>query len=263
MALLNDRLALRHARVARGESVAPPAINLATALSVVQVIELFCEIVAQQTRGARGKWRMVTLIEALKALLRLAMLARGRGRMLAQQRVPPRTTFALDTTRVQARLAALAVALGDPAPPVAETAPRPTLSAALAARHPPSRPAPLPPRRLVAELLWIAHPLLGLAALRRWGVRSWLAWALPLLVDAASRVLHESDALPPVEAAELRRRTLLMALALMRHPMYEHTARFVSQLPVGPLRRIGFLRSIAGALGDYFATYPDRYFYTH
>lgn len=238
-------------------------------------------MLAEQAKGTRGKWTLIAAIESFKTLVRLFMLYATRGRMLTAQSVPSRGTFDVDTAVVAKRVAELS---GKPLAPTAggpASAPRsganarPTLVSAVrdrlkaaAATADASSSAGLSSSatlHLVAELIWILRPLLSLLAMRRFGVRSWRAWSVAVVLDVVSRVLHESDSSRPLtanERQEQRRRTLLMVLYLFRHPMFEHVRTAAQYLPLGWTERIGLLHTIVQALGAYISTYPNRYFYT-
>jgi len=85
------------------------------------------------------------------------------------------------------------------------------------------------------------------------------------VLDTASRLLHESRAARPLtaaEAAEQRRRTLLMVLYLFRHPVFAYVEMAAKMVPLGWLDRVTWLRAVVHALAAYVKTYPDRYFYT-
>ncbi|KAL6060493.1 hypothetical protein QOT17_013521 [Balamuthia mandrillaris] len=65
--------------------------RLTVLMSVFQNIELFVEIAARKTWGERGRWRAAALVECLKVVVRLLLLARHRGRVMVHQRVRDRT----------------------------------------------------------------------------------------------------------------------------------------------------------------------------
>jgi peroxin-16 len=292
VALLNDRVLFKYARrsksnatnvVSRHEQAesSPLVLALATVLSVTQVVELLCELLAEQNNGVRGKWTAITVVESFKTLVRLVMLGATRGNMLTAQAVPSRGSYDLDTAAMEKRIAQIA---GTPSSPAAATSgassshARPTLASAVHDRLQASQAkntdaaafgrgalSSSAALHLIAELIWIFRPLLSLLAMRRFGVRSWRAWSVAVVLDILSRVLHESDSSRPLSANERQeqsRRSMLMVLYLFRHPMFEHVRNAAQYLPLGWTERIGFLHTIVHALGSYLATYPNRYFYT-
>jgi peroxin-16 len=286
VALLNDRVLFRYSR--RSSSVesrheqaesSPAVLSLATVLSVTQVVELLCELLAEQSNGVRGKWTAITVVESFKTLVRLVMLCATRGSMLTAQSVPSRGSYDLDTAAMEKRVAQIT---GAPPPTTASAAApaashaRPTLASVVRDRLQASQATNASNNssnsltmsssaalHLFAELIWIFRPLLSLLAMRRFGVRSWRAWSVAVVLDIVSRVLHESDSTRPLtanERQEQRRRTLLMVLYLFRHPMFEHVRTAAQYLPLGWTERIGFLHTIVHALGSYLATYPESVF---
>ncbi|KAG2326290.1 hypothetical protein Bca4012_035242 [Brassica carinata] len=107
---------------------------------------------------------------------------------------------------------------------------------------------------VMGEVLFITRPLIYVLFIRRYGIRSWIPWALSLSVDALgmgilsnlrlwgeqSKQMHFSQP----ERDELRRRKLLWALYLMRDPFFTKYTRQKlesSQKRVEPVPLIGFL----------------------
>jgi peroxin-16 len=66
------------------------------ALTSLQHLELFAEVAAQHRLGSTGKWFTVALVEFLKALVRLGLLATHGGRMIKNQKVPERAEVICD-----------------------------------------------------------------------------------------------------------------------------------------------------------------------
>jgi peroxin-16 len=293
VALINDRMMFRYAKTSTSSSTStassggvhketlpstPFQLNAATLMSVAHAVELLCELLSEKARGKRGKWTAIAVVESFKTLLRLVMLAANRGRMLTAQTVPSRANFSVDLAAVKARLseldgkraaqpgaaAAAAVGAAEHESPRA----RATLVSAVRQRLQAGGAAEslvADGIHTVAELLWILKPLLSLLALRRFGLKSWRAWSVAVVLDVASRLLHESSVsrkLTPAEQSEQRRRTFLMVLYLFRHPVYSHVEAAAKLVPIGWLERVSFLRAIVHALAHYIATFPDRYYYT-
>jgi len=85
------------------------------------------------------------------------------------------------------------------------------------------RPTEVTLRSALGEVLWTLRPLLYLAALYRYGTRSWTPWLLSLATDALSRrlTLPSRGRLTKSEEAETSRRLLLWAFYLLRSPFFE------------------------------------------
>jgi peroxin-16 len=266
VALINDRMMCRYAKTST-----PFQLNMATLMSVAHAVELLCELLSEKARGKRGKWTAIAVVESFKTLLRLVMLAANRGRMLTAQTVPSRANFSVDLAAVKARLSELdGKRAAQPAAAAEHESPRAraTLASAVRQRLQAGGGAEslvADGIHTVAELLWILKPLLSLLALRRFGLKSWRAWSVAVVLDVASRLLHESSVsrkLTPAEQSEQRRRTFLMVLYLFRHPVYSHVEAAAKLVPIGWLERVSFLRAIVHALASYIATFPDRFYYT-
>ncbi|KFK37358.1 hypothetical protein AALP_AA4G246300 [Arabis alpina] len=107
---------------------------------------------------------------------------------------------------------------------------------------------------VIGEVLFITRPLIYVLFIRRYGIRSWIPWAISLSVDTLgmgilanlklcgekTKQIHYSQS----EKDELRRRKLLWALYLMRDPFFTKYTRQKlesAQKTVEPLPLIGFL----------------------
>lgn len=93
LGMYHDVVVLRHFRRATGSGEArlSKADWLRVGLTALQHTELFAEVAAQHRLGSRGKWTTVAVVELLKALVRLGLLAVQGGRMIVHQKVPERT----------------------------------------------------------------------------------------------------------------------------------------------------------------------------
>ncbi|XP_010518211.1 PREDICTED: peroxisome biogenesis protein 16-like [Camelina sativa] len=106
----------------------------------------------------------------------------------------------------------------------------------------------------MGEVLFITRPLIYVLFIRKYGIRSWIPWAISLSVDTLgmgilanskwwgekSKQIHFSGP----EKDELRRRKLLWALYLMRDPFFTKYTRQKlesSQKTLEPIPLIGFL----------------------
>ncbi|CAN8286254.1 unnamed protein product [Cochlearia groenlandica] len=106
----------------------------------------------------------------------------------------------------------------------------------------------------MGEVLYITRPLIYVIFIRRYGIRSWIPWAISLTVDTLGmgilsnlKLFGEKSKqinLSQVEKDELRRRKLLWALYLMRDPFFTKYTRQKlesSQKTLEPVPLIGFL----------------------
>ncbi|KAJ0239896.1 Peroxisome biogenesis protein 16 [Hirschfeldia incana] len=106
---------------------------------------------------------------------------------------------------------------------------------------------------VMGEVLFITRPLIYVLFIRRYGIRSWIPWAISLSVDALGmgilsnlKLLGEKSKqinFSQTEKDELRRRKLLWALYLMRDPFFTKYTRQKlesSQKKVEPVPLIGF-----------------------
>ncbi|CAH8354945.1 unnamed protein product [Eruca vesicaria subsp. sativa] len=119
---------------------------------------------------------------------------------------------------------------------------------------------------VIGEVLYITRPLIYVLFIRRYGIRSWIPWAISVSVDTLgmgilsnlklcgdkSKQINSSQP----EKNELRRRKLLWALYLMRDPFF--TKYTSSQKKVEPVPLIGFF---TGKLVELLVGAQSRYTY--
>lgn len=108
---------------------------------------------------------------------------------------------------------------------------------------------------IAGEVLFITRPLIYVAFIRKYGVRSWIPWVLSLTVDfigmgilsqvtSREEVKKEKIHLSESEQLEMRRRKLLWAFYLLRDPFFskftrqklESTEKILEPVPI-----VGFL----------------------
>ncbi|PHH72149.1 hypothetical protein CDD82_6143 [Ophiocordyceps australis] len=253
-------------------------------LQMVSYTQLLCEMAAKRRGGERARWRVVVVLEAVKAVCRVVLFGATRARCVfglplperdaggeaedeheeEEQRdgakqtwIMPRTGLALpwmpDPTKVNAYLLDRVVTADDIKPP----------------------------RRLVnrlsgtaqaSELLHLLVPLIYALALARSSsssspspsssssrLPSWSPWLLGLAAELAARHLAADSTLSasPLSRHEWHRRTCAMAAWCMRGAFY---ARVTGPAVRGVAARLPGL--LAGVLEDYDYLWANYYFST-
>ena len=178
-------------------------------ISVLHQLEVLLEMSAERTLGADGKWSVLAAVEALKAALRLTLVARHGGCVLVGDTAPsgclrpplPLSDAALAALCVREReertLRALAAFRQRRTLSACGHAPGRATTLAADACDACSRVAPLrtpftwtlsPARQqraflLTGESLRILRPVVYCLAVRRLGRRSWKPWLAALAMD--------------------------------------------------------------------------------
>lgn len=237
LATFHDSIA-RQSAAGQAEALGPDLALLLGALEQVTVLVELGAISAEHRGRIGSRYTVIALVEALKALVRLAVLRASGDRLLLHgghgnragpwQDTPSGSNtstaalHAFSKFRTQRRAAGGAPgSLGEKGkqlqasaePPLWWDLPSPQ---ALAAHPPSARDAALQAleaqfaahqafaARLVVtgEVLHILRPVVHALALRRWGTQTWRPWLLALTLDLASRRLS-------VEGARASRRWAL------------------------------------------------------
>lgn len=197
--------------------------RVARILQIVQYMELLLEMVAKR-KSERIRWRVVVLIEAIKAICRLLLMRLTNSRPLVspplpEREVDPRAAQSENVDNEQWDGMGTPPA---PPPPISESGSELNWTMPRTGFSMPSLPDSTEitdyllrkvltaddikaPERLlhrmttaqaqIAETMWILRPLIYALAMQRWqgGKKSWTPWLIGLSIEAAARQLAKRD----------------------------------------------------------------------
>lgn len=249
--------------------------QLSWALIALQQVEALIELGAMhvyKTTPGR-KYDALLTLEAVKSALRLAMLHRRGGRVLLDggtcqpgTSYPPGTSAEYNARVLEVHEAFARFRTKHGLPQCAAPVPRVPV---------PPTPGGLGDHCLVAgEVLHVVRPLVYVAMLRRYGVRSWSPWLTSLAVELSSIVLtsaggrlaaRKDKSLPvwtEVEQRELLRRKLLLLYYLIRSPMYEAAVRQAVHRVQGVCSYVPLLRTVVDKAVEILEGVQSYYTYT-
>lgn len=264
--------------------------RIAMLLQMVTYTQLLCEMAAKRRGGERSRWRVVVLLEAIKAICRLLLLRVTRSRPLVSPVLPEREPIPEETEAESD--AALKDILEEPinghAPEDSGEAQKPhekdwtmprtgmslpslpnagdisgyLLGKVLTAED--IKPAAKLLNQLqgsaqAAEVLHILAPLVYAIALSKSkNKKSWTPWLVGLSVEYAARQLRDRGfRTTPLERDEWSKRGWAMGWWTMRGAFYENIMKGV----VGGVRsRVPNL--VGGILEDYEYLWENYYFST-
>ncbi|KAG9237694.1 peroxisome membrane protein [Amylocarpus encephaloides] len=259
--------------------------RVATVLAIVQYTELLWEMMAKR-KGERTRWRVIILLEVIKATCRLLLLKITNARPLVTPALPEREVIPDEETNSpppEDEEAALEAELEGRSPSPSQqnykmkrtglslpTLPNPgdissyLLSKVLTAddiKSPSTLLNTMPRTALLAETVHILQPLVYAIALSRSKSKSnWQPWLLSLSLEYAARQLRKDrDSLQTtaLEREQWNKRGWAMGWLAMRGAFYENVTK-------------GFLHStserlpglISGVLDDYLYLWDGYYFST-
>ncbi|KAI4134215.1 MAG: hypothetical protein LQ347_001726 [Umbilicaria vellea] len=271
--------------------------RVALLLQMIQYTELLWEMAAKR-KGEKIRWRVVVVLEVVKALCRLLLMRLTNSRPLVSPPLPergvnPRT---LEEENDKSQWDGMAT------PPLSENAdsslgwtmPRTGLSL-------PSLPDTSeiseyllkkvltaddikPPKQLLhrvttaqgqlAEVMWILRPVIYALAMQRWKAnkKSWRPWLVGVSMELGARQLAKRDlgeriagglrGLTGLERDELKRRGLGMGWWAMRGAFYENITKAWISGVTGRLRNKPLLDMVGGVIEDYEYLWDEYYFST-
>lgn len=261
-------------------------------LQMVIYTELLCEMTAKRRGGERSRWKVVVMIEGIKAVCRLLLLQVTRSRPLVTPVLPEREPIPEDgevgddeqTSRSESELmdevSPHSISAMDMKPPHEQEWKMPRTGMSLPSLPDPSdissyllgrvltaddiKPANKLLNRLsgashAAEMLHILAPLAYAIALSRSkNKKSWTPWVVGIAVEYAARQLRDTSLrTTSLEREEWNKRGWGMAWWTMRGAFYENVTKGVVG---GVTRRMpGF---VAGILEDYEYLWENYYFST-
>lgn len=258
-------------------------------LQVIQYTELLWEMAAKR-KGEKVRWRVVVLLEAIKAVCRLLLLRITNSRPLVTPALPERVTIPDEPALTEEQGEEDSLQNGSATTPAKDwamprtglslpTLPNPSdvssylLSKVLTADD--VKPATKLLNRVngsaqLAEYLHILRPVIYAIALARSkskGTSSWQPWLLGLSIELSARQLRKASLegrwnVPALEREEWNKRGWAMGWWLMRSGFYESVAQGTINGITDSMRGKVGLDLVAGILDDYKYLWDTFYFST-
>lgn len=230
--------------------------RIAILLQTIRYTELLWEMAARR-RGERVRWRVVILLECVKAICRLLLMRLTNSRPLLSPPLPEREIDPRILEETGIPQEAIRDSSGESAEATTWTMPRTRLSL-------PSLPDSSdisgyllskvltaddikPPKALLhrisgkgelAEILYIVRPVIYALVMQHWGQdrKSWRPWLLGLGIEYGARQLAKNDfrerlagglrGLTGLEKEELRKRGRSLGWWVMRGAFYENITKY-------------------------------------
>lgn len=266
----------------------------ATTLMVVQYTELLLEMMAKR-QGEKAKWRVVVILEAVKALCRLILMRLTNSRPLLTPPLPEREIPEDDKTEKEED--ELSSPPSEPSEPGSEQWTMPRTSLTLPPLPDSSDISSYllskvltaddikPPKQLVhrtsgfgeiAEVMFILRPVVYAAAMSYWcqredgrGKADWRPWLLGLSIEYGARQLAKRDletrrpggarGLTQLERDELKKRGWSLAWWAMRGAFYENITRGLVQGCANKLKGKPLLDMVGNLVEDYDFLWDQYY----
>ncbi|KAK3709586.1 hypothetical protein LTR37_010807 [Vermiconidia calcicola] len=275
----------------------PTYRRTATTLSCVQYTELLLEMMAKR-KGERTRWRVVVLLEAIKALCRLVLMRLTNSRPLLDPPLPEREVVPeqpqqeeevihsppsersnshSDAGSEQWTMPRTSLTL--PPLPNSDDISSYLMSKVLTADD------IKPPKALLhrvsglgeaAEIMYIVRPVIYASAMAYWcqheggrGKADWRPWLLGLSIEYGARQLAKRDfetrrpggarGLTQLEKEELKKRGWAMAWWGMRGAFYENVTKGVIRGFTGSLKGKPLLDMVGNLIDDYEYLWDEFY----
>ncbi|KAF2002984.1 peroxisome membrane protein [Amniculicola lignicola CBS 123094] len=267
--------------------------RVALVLQMIQYTELLWEMAAKR-KGEKVRWRVIVLLEVIKAVCRLLLLRLTNSRPLVSPPLPQRevdpssledssaSADGMDTPPSERAVEAEnwsmpRTGLSMPSLPDASDISSYLLSKVLTADD------IKPPKALLhrvsgkgelAEALYILRPVIYALAMQHFSGdrKSWRPWLIGLSVEYGARQLAKNDfkerlagglrGLTGLEKEELRKRGWGLGWWMMRGAFYENITKSWIHSLTGRLKNKPLLDLVAGVVEDYEFLWDQYYFPT-
>ncbi|KAH8307249.1 hypothetical protein KR044_008432 [Drosophila immigrans] len=251
--------------------------RLKVTLTTLEYCEVFIEISARRLFGQTGKWLVIALLQLAKAAGRLFLLKHSTLDIISS---PPITALNRRALSKQRQTSATATDEGLPqsehsitfqlkrsgriirkvegAPPIQYRDFKLHVDNADAAK------SQIPRELLKAEYLYIAKPLVHLAAMGLFGQRSWKQYAIALSFDLYSVHVYRQHRhlMSKQQKLELSRRCVNLMYFLVRSPFYENYSKSRIERVLGFVAdHVPIAKVVASPLKDYIPQWQNTYFY--
>jgi len=206
-----------------------PTYRLRLLVFLIENSEVVLELLALKKYGIKGKWQAIAYVQFLKFILRLYLFWGLRYRQLQSPAIRP-----MDRSNMNLQ---------------------PTLSGLSFPKEVWST------KHDIAEVLHIAKPLLHLAAIRKYGTKSWKPWFLALSIDLFSSIIQDNVYCDDDQREEKIRRVSSMLLYLVRPPFYNYFTRILLEICLIKMGNIPFLFNFSNCCRDSITAFQSTYFY--
>lgn len=250
--------------------------RLKVTLTTLEYCEVFIEISARRMFGQTGKWLVITLIQVFKAAGRLFLLKHSTSDIITSPPIAALNRRALSKQRKSEAVAADSVPQSEHsitfqlkrsgrlirkvegAPPIQYRDFKLHVDSADAAK------TQIPRELLQAEYLYIAKPLIHLAAMGLFGQRSWKQYMIALSIDLYSVHIYRQQRhlMSKQQKLELSRRCINLLYFLVRSPFYDnYTKSRIERILGFVAQHVPIAKVVAGPLKEYVPQWQNTYFY--
>uniref|UniRef100_A0A182NG75 Peroxisomal membrane protein PEX16 n=1 Tax=Anopheles dirus TaxID=7168 RepID=A0A182NG75_9DIPT len=277
LVFFNDRI-IEKAHKKTNEDTQPLERHLKVLLTTLEYCEVFIELSAHKVWGTSGRWFFIVIIQVIKCIGRLILtLYCQNTKILRNPPIPSLNRKCLQDANPSENASFRDNLAGESSGIVLKRSGRVmrkvNCSPSLTARswQPPTvRDQPNQPTEYggkfvgPAEMLYIAKPIIHLACMRRFGVKSWASYLVALALDSASLRMYyrNREVLSKQQRVELSRRCVSMLLYLMRSPFYDrYTHDKIAYLLNGIGNNVPLTGTVARLILSYIPHWQETYFY--
>ncbi|XP_065077790.1 peroxisomal membrane protein PEX16 [Ochlerotatus camptorhynchus] len=274
LVFFNDRIIEKSNNAVQYTESSPLARQIKVVLTTLEYCEVFIELSAHKVWGSRGRWFFIVVVQTIKCIGRLILTMFCQNNNIIQNPPipvldrksltetaarPDTNTFQEPSDTVVLKRSGRVLRKVEGAPPIVARTFKPLKHETVA------HPIRYGGRFIrTAELMYIVKPLVHLACIRRYGMKSWKSYLVPMAVDVASlRIYYKNrEHLSKEQKQELSRRCVSMLLYLMRSPFYDkYSKQRIASLLNSIGKNVPLTGTITNLILSYIPHWQETYFY--
>ncbi|XP_053681381.1 peroxisomal membrane protein PEX16 [Anopheles nili] len=252
--------------------------HLKMLLTTLEYCEVFIELSAHKIWGTRGRWFFIAVIQIVKCIGRLALTLYCRNTKIVHNPPIPvldrknvqaanpsentsfRDNLSEDSSGIVLKRSGRVMRKVNFSPPLtSRTWKPPTIG------NRTNQPVAYGGKFLgPAEMLYIVKPIVHLASMRRFGIKSWTSYIVALALDSASLQMYykKREVLSKEQRVELSRRCVAMLLYLLRSPFYDrYTKNKIASVLNGIGNNVPLTGTVTRFILSYIPHWQETYFY--
>ncbi|KAK0159720.1 hypothetical protein PV327_010805 [Microctonus hyperodae] len=243
-------------------------------LTIIEYIEALIEISAKKLWGDTGKWMIIFVVQAFKAIMRLIIVHRNIERITCNPAIPVLNREKLNEWQKEdfskngfiLKRSGVVIRCVNATEPYKSRIWAPLMPVTNNNSSTECETQITTPTLLLAETLYIIKPLIHLINIMVKGNKNWLPWATALTMDIISLKLISRETLHSrfvkEEREEICRRRINLLLYILRSPFYDKCSKTkINSLLNFVCNNVPFGKLIGEPMVKYLPHWQETYFY--
>ncbi|CAH0560429.1 unnamed protein product [Brassicogethes aeneus] len=245
-------------------------------LTIVEYSEVFFELSAMKLWGKAGKWLVIVAVQVFKCISRLILVYYHKEAIIQTPPIsqldrknlhrtkPVNDVMQFENSTFTLKHSGRVVRKVENSPPISTRDWKP-LQAEVVDE---AEDLVLKRKKIIAETIYIAKPLVHLASMGTFGSRAWKPWLISLAMDMTSWQLYNSckksklNSLSNEQKLQISKRTVALLLYLLRSPFYDSYSKDkINSFLMAMSNNLPLVGMVCNPLREYLPFWQSSYFY--